>query len=54
MGIRILDIFDPGSGIRDGKIQIRDPAKTSRIRNTDEKLSDNYSKFKNSSANRYE
>jgi hypothetical protein len=37
MRIRIRDLFltlDPGSGIRDGKIRIRDPIYTSRIHNT--------------------
>jgi hypothetical protein len=33
----IRDILDPGSGIRDGKICIRDPKLTSRIRNTERK-----------------
>ncbi len=32
--IRIRDLFDPGSGILDGKIRIRDPVLISRIRNT--------------------
>ncbi len=35
MRIRIRDLFDPGSGIRDGKIRIRDPVETSWIHNTD-------------------
>jgi hypothetical protein len=34
MRVRFRDLFDPGSGIRDGKIRIRDPVLTSRIRNT--------------------
>jgi hypothetical protein len=32
MLIKIRDLFDPGHGIRDGKLRIRDPILTSRIR----------------------
>ncbi len=41
-GSGILELFDPGSGIRDGKIQIRDPVKTYRVRNNTVKWKQHY------------